>query len=59
MMTLRLAVDWTERQPHLSGTLGAAILDALFAEGYVRRRPKGRDVRIVRTLAGWLALASR
>jgi DNA-binding transcriptional ArsR family regulator len=48
-------LDWTERQPHLGGALGAGILDALFAEGYVRRRPKGRDVRIVRPLAGWLA----
>jgi DNA-binding transcriptional ArsR family regulator len=49
-------LDWTERQPHLGGALGAAILYALCAAGYVRRRPKRRDVRIVKPLAGWLAL---
>jgi DNA-binding transcriptional ArsR family regulator len=49
-------LDWTERQPHLGGALGAAILDVLCAAGYVRRRPKRRDVRIVKPLAGWLAL---
>ena len=48
-------LDWTERQPHLGGALGAGILDALLAGGYVRRRRKGRDVRIVKPLAGWLA----
>jgi len=52
-------LDWTERQPHLGGALGAAILGALFAAGYVRRRPHRRDVRIVKSLAGWLAPASR
>jgi DNA-binding transcriptional ArsR family regulator len=50
-------LDWTERQPHLGGALGAAILDALVRERYVRRRPKGRDVRIVKPLADWLAPA--
>lgn len=51
-------LDWTERQPHLGGALGAAILEALLEDGYVRRRPTGRDVRIVKPLAGWLGLAS-
>ena len=48
-------LDWTERQPHLGGALGAGILDALFAKTYVRRRREGREVRIVKPLAGWLA----
>jgi DNA-binding transcriptional ArsR family regulator len=47
-------LDWTERQPHLAGALGAGILDALVADGYVRRRRKGRDVRIVKPLAAWI-----
>ena len=47
-------LDWTERQPHLGGALGAGILDALFAKGYVRRGRKDREVRIVRPLAGWV-----
>ena len=48
-------LDWTERRPHLGGALGARILDALCGKGYVRRRSKGRDVQIVKPLAGWLA----
>ena len=48
-------LDWTERRPHLGGALGARILDALRGEVYVRRRGKGRDVQIVKPLAGWLA----
>ncbi len=48
-------LDWTERRPHLGGALGARILDALRGEAYVRRRGKGRDVQIVKPLAGWLA----
>jgi hypothetical protein len=48
-------LDWTERRPHLGGALGARILDALCGKTYVRRRPRGRDVQIVKPLAGWLA----
>jgi hypothetical protein len=52
-------LDWTERQPHLGGALAAAILNALISVGYVRRRPRRRDVRIVKPLTRWLALAHR
>jgi hypothetical protein len=52
-------LDWTEREPHLGGALGAAILDALLAAGYVRRRPKRRDLRIVKPLRRWLAFRLR
>jgi DNA-binding transcriptional ArsR family regulator len=48
-------LDWTERQPHLGGALGAALLGALCARGYVRRRRGARDVRIVKPLKAWLA----
>jgi hypothetical protein len=48
-------LDWTERRPHLGGVLGARILDALCGKTYVRRRARGRDVQIVKPLAGWLA----
>jgi hypothetical protein len=47
-------LDWTERRPHLGGALGAAVLDALEARGYVRRRPKTRAVTLTRPLSGWL-----
>lgn len=52
-------LDWTERQPHLGGALAAAVFNALVATGYVRRQPRRRDVRIVKPLARWLALAHR
>lgn len=48
-------LDWTERRPHLGGALGARILDALCGKTYVRRRPRRRDVQIVKPLAGWFA----
>jgi DNA-binding transcriptional ArsR family regulator len=48
-------LDWTERRPHLGGALGAAILAALRAGGYVRRDAQGRAVRIARPLEAWLA----
>lgn len=47
-------LDWTERRPHLGGALGAAVLGALRARGYVRRNPGGRAMRIVRPLSAWL-----
>ena len=54
-------LDWTERQPHLGGALGAAVLEALCARGYVRRgyvrcRPRGgRAVMLTKPLGRWLA----
>ena len=48
-------LDWTERRPHLGGALGAVVLEALRARGYVRRRPRGREVKVTKPLARWLA----
>jgi len=47
-------LDWTERRPHLGGALGAAVLGALRARGYVKRSARGRAVRIPRPLRTWL-----
>jgi DNA-binding transcriptional ArsR family regulator len=47
-------LDWTERRPHLGGALGAEVLAALRARGYVRRSAHGREVRLTRPLARWL-----
>lgn len=50
---IRTCIDWTERRPHISGPLGAALLQALLASGALRRRdeprvldltPAGRDL---------------
>ncbi len=46
--------DWTERRPHLGGSLGAAILDALEEADSVRRGV-GRTVVLREGLDGWLS----
>ncbi len=43
-------LDWTERQPHLGGALGAALWAELVARGWIVRRPGTRAV--VLTAAG-------
>lgn len=44
----RQCLDWSEREPHLGGALGAAIADRLFALGWLRRIPRSRRVAITR-----------
>jgi DNA-binding transcriptional ArsR family regulator len=39
-------LDWSERRHHLAGALGAAVLDQMFALGWVSRLPDSRAVRI-------------
>lgn len=48
-------LDWTERKPHLAGSLGAAVLKSLEQMGYVRRLEGSRQIDIVRPIDGWLA----
>lgn len=50
----RSCVDWTERRPHVAGSLGAAIATTFFARGWVRRRPGGRAVVVTAAGADWL-----
>ncbi|QQC63937.1 ArsR/SmtB family transcription factor [Paraburkholderia ginsengisoli] len=38
--------DWSERRPHLGGALGAALLDAWSAHGWVERTERPRILRI-------------
>ena len=45
---VRACSDWTERRPHVAGALGKALLDALIADGTLRRRPDGRALNITR-----------
>jgi DNA-binding transcriptional ArsR family regulator len=42
----RACLDWTERQPHLGGSLGAAWLQHCVAESWVKRTADTRAVRI-------------
>ena len=38
--------DWTERQPHLAGVLGAAILNRLFEQQWIVRIKEDRAVHV-------------
>jgi DNA-binding transcriptional ArsR family regulator len=55
---LRFCVDWSEQRHHLSGQLGAAVVDSLLARNWLRRRPNQRAVELTDTgheaLAGLL-----
>ena len=44
----RTCLDWSERRPHLSGRLGAALLDRLFELRWIARVPESRALRITR-----------
>lgn len=39
-------LDWTQRQPHLGGALGAAITARLFGLGWIERGPRPRSVLV-------------
>lgn len=41
----RSCLDWSERTPHLAGSLGAALLERIFAEGWASRVAGTRIVR--------------
>lgn len=47
-------LDWTERQYHVSGPLGAQLMDTFCARDWIRRGPETRAVIV--TPAGWDAL---
>ena len=42
----RTCLDWTERRPHLAGSLGAALLKMMFDENWLRRIPHTRAVQV-------------
>jgi len=52
----RQCLDWSERRPHISGALGAAIADTFFKRGWAERLRRSRSVRL--TDSGRRALGS-
>lgn len=42
----RPCLDWTERRPHLAGSLGAALLQHFLSAGWVARSPRDRALRV-------------
>jgi DNA-binding transcriptional ArsR family regulator len=51
---VRGCLDWTARRPHVAGRLGAALLQAMLAAGWVTRRSEDRSLRITPVGAGHL-----
>lgn len=46
-------LDWTERAPHLGGSLGKAIFDSIISSGIVARKKGTRALRIARPISSW------
>ncbi|HEY4327163.1 MAG TPA: winged helix-turn-helix domain-containing protein [Mucilaginibacter sp.] len=44
----RPCLDWSERKHHLAGSLGAALLNQMIAEGWVRREKDSRTMIVTR-----------
>jgi DNA-binding transcriptional ArsR family regulator len=42
----RPCLDWSERRPHLAGTLGAAVADTMLERDWVARVPPTRALRV-------------
>jgi DNA-binding transcriptional ArsR family regulator len=42
----RQCLDWTERRPHVSGALGAALMQHFLDDGWLARRRKSRALRV-------------
>jgi hypothetical protein len=51
-------LDWTQRRPHLSGVLGAAITTRLLQLSWLGRRPSRRAVRVTEAGGDGLAATS-
>ncbi|MEK7829557.1 MAG: hypothetical protein AAB401_00645, partial [Acidobacteriota bacterium] len=51
----RQCLDWSERQPHLAGALGAALLEQMFRQEWIARVRSSRVIRV--TAKGKAALA--
>jgi DNA-binding transcriptional ArsR family regulator len=43
---IRLCPDWMEETPHIGGSVGAALLNALVEFGWLRRVPRSRNVLV-------------
>ena len=47
-------IDWTERRPHLAGSLGRSIVSAMFHGGCIERTQGSRVVTVTGDLLHWL-----
>ena len=44
---MRGCLDWSERELHVAGALGAALASRLFDVGWIRRRQGNRSVEVL------------
>ena len=56
---VRACLDWTERRPHVAGSLGAALLDVFLQRGWAARRPDGRALNLSTAGRDFLFSANR
>jgi DNA-binding transcriptional ArsR family regulator len=47
-------VDWTERRPHLGGSLGSVVLDSILSRDYVERMKGTRALKLVKPISTWI-----
>lgn len=47
-------MDWTERSPHLGGSLGKAVLDSIISSGIVERKKGTRALRMAKPILSWM-----
>ncbi|WLD94699.1 helix-turn-helix transcriptional regulator [Alkalihalobacillus sp. AL-G] len=45
----RCCLDWSERQHHLAGSLGNALLESMFDRNWIKRIPKTRAIEVTST----------
>jgi len=45
----RVCIDWSERQPHISGAIGRALAQCFFERRWIERIPHSRALRITET----------
>jgi DNA-binding transcriptional ArsR family regulator len=50
----RACIDWSERRPHLAGSLGDAMLTALVEHEWLRRQPGERTLELTPAGRRWL-----
>jgi len=53
----RQCMDWSERRPHLGGSLGAALRDVFLDREWIKSRPSSRALRITSAGQRWMRAA--
>ena len=47
-------LDWTERRPHLGGSLGNVVLNSILSHGYVERMKGTRALKLSKPISNWI-----